>query len=270
MVLPPFYLLVVGSTGLSVLLALAVYGIVVVVGLLIHLFGVYGTVIRLGAKLPLFAFLGAIKEALLVAFSTSSSSATLPVTMEACEDNVNCSNKITSFVLPLGATVNMDGTALYQGVAAIFIAQIYGMDLSVGDQATIVVSATLASVGAAGVPGAGMITLAMVLTSIGVPTEGLALILGVDRLLDMFRTMTNVVGDSAATVFMARLEGEDLRIMSDVEDALNPKKGFENRLDQAPQAVPVESEDLVSTSSISRRFVLFRMSKIVQKQPGGK
>ncbi|MEE2900856.1 MAG: dicarboxylate/amino acid:cation symporter [Myxococcota bacterium] len=234
---------VVGSTGLSVLLALAVYGIVVVVGLLIHLFGVYGTVIRLGAKLPLFAFLGAIKEALLVAFSTSSSSATLPVTMEACEDNVNCSNKITSFVLPLGATVNMDGTALYQGVAAIFIAQIYGMDLSVGDQATIVVSATLASVGAAGVPGAGMITLAMVLTSIGVPTEGLALILGVDRLLDMFRTMTNVVGDSAATVFMARLEGEDLRIMSDAEDARNPKKGFENRLDQAPQAVPVESED---------------------------
>lgn len=234
---------VVGSTGLSVLVALAVYGLVVVLGLSIHLFGVYGSVIRFGAGLPLFPFLGAIKEALLVAFSTSSSSATLPVTMEACEDNANCSNKITSFVLPLGATVNMDGTALYQGVAAIFIAQIYGMDLSVGDQATIVVSATLASVGAAGVPGAGMITLAMVLTSIGVPTEGLALILGVDRLLDMFRTMTNVVGDSAATVFMARLEGEDLRIMTDDEDKKNPKKGFEGRLEQDPIAVPVERED---------------------------
>jgi Na+/H+-dicarboxylate symporter len=234
---------VVGSTGISVLVALGAYGLVVVVGLAIHLFGVYGTVIRFGAKLPLFPFLNAIKEALLVAFSTSSSSATLPVTMEACEDNVNVSNKITSFVLPLGATVNMDGTALYQGVAAIFIAQIYGMDLTVGDQATIVASATLASVGAAGVPGAGMITLAMVLTSIGVPTEGLALILGVDRLLDMFRTMTNVVGDSAATVLMARLEGEDLRIMSDWEDKANPKKGFEGRLDQGPSAVPVERDD---------------------------
>ena len=163
---------VVGSTGLSVLAALAVYGLVVVVGLLLHVFLMYGSVIKFGARLPVFQFLGAIKEALLVAFSTSSSSATLPVTKEACEDNVNISPKITSFVLPLGATVNMDGTALYQGVAAIFIAQIYGLDLSIGDQATIVLSATLASVGAAGVPGAGMITLAMVLTAVGVPTEG--------------------------------------------------------------------------------------------------
>ena len=117
------------------------------------------------------------------------------------------------------------------------------MDLGVGDQVTIVVSATLASVGAAGVPGAGMITLAMVLTSIGVPTEGLALILGVDRLLDMFRTATNVVGDSAATVLMARLEGEDLRIMSDKEDRANPKKGFEGRLDQEPQSVEIKQDE---------------------------
>ncbi len=232
---------VVGSTGLSVLLALGFYGIVVVVGLLMHTFLTYGSVIRFGAKLPVRQFLGAIKEALLVAFSTSSSSATLPVTMEACEENLNVSPKITSFVLPLGATVNMDGTALYQGVAAIFIAQIYGMDLSVGAQTTIVVSATLASVGAAGVPGAGMITLAMVLTAIGVPTEGLALILGVDRLLDMFRTTTNVVGDSAATAFMARLEGEDLRIMTDAEDRANPKKGFEGRLSGGPKPVPTDS-----------------------------
>lgn len=233
---------VVGSTGLSVLLALGVYGFVVVLGLAIHTFVMYGAVIRFGARLPVLQFFGAIKEALLVAFSTSSSSATLPVTMEACEENVNISNKITSFVLPLGATVNMDGTALYQGVAAIFIAQIYGMELTLGDQATIVVSATLASVGAAGVPGAGMITLAMVLTAIGVPTEGLALILGVDRLLDMFRTTTNVVGDSTATAFMARLEGEDLRIMSDAEDRANPSKGFEGRLAGGPHKVPVDEE----------------------------
>lgn len=234
---------VVGSTGISVLIALAVYGLVVVLGLVAHLFITYGTVIRFGAGLPVFKFLGAIKEALLVAFSTSSSSATLPVTMEACEDNVNVSPRITSFVLPLGATVNMDGTALYQGVAAIFIAQIYGMDLSVAEQATIVVSATLASVGAAGVPGAGMITLAMVLTAIGVPTEGLALILGVDRLLDMFRTSLNVVGDSAACAFMARLEGDELRIMSDAQDAADPKHGFEGRLKDGPKPVPVEGDD---------------------------
>jgi Na+/H+-dicarboxylate symporter len=136
----------------------------------------------------------------------------------------------------------MDGTALYQGVAAIFIAQIYGMDLSMGDQVTIVVSATLASVGAAGVPGAGMITLAMVLTAIGVPTEGLALILGVDRILDMFRTATNVVGDSTATVLMASLEGEQLRIMSDDEDSANPDKGFEGRLEHGQSSVEADQQ----------------------------
>ena len=114
------------------------------------------------------------------------------------------------------------------------------MDLSMGDQVTIVVSATLASVGAAGVPGAGMITLAMVLTAIGVPTEGLALILGVDRILDMFRTATNVVGDSTATVLMARLEGEHLRVMSDEEDAATPKRGFEGRLDHDQHAIQTD------------------------------
>ena len=234
---------VVGSTGFSVLMALGVYCLVVIAGLVTHLFLAYGSVIRLGAGLPLFPFLGAIKEALLMAFSTSSSSATLPVTMEACEDNINVSGRVTSFVLPLGATVNMDGTALYQGVAAIFIAQIYGMDLSWMDQSKIVVSATLASVGAAGVPGAGMITLAMVLTTIGVPTEGLALILGVDRLLDMFRTALNVVGDSTAAAFMARLEGESLRIMSDEEDRAREDRGFEHRLDRGPHPIPVDEDE---------------------------
>jgi len=228
---------VVGNTGVSVLIALSVYALVVLLGLLLHLILTYGSVVRFAAKLPFLAFLDAIKEALVVAFSTSSSSATLPVTKECCEDNLNVNPETSSFVLPLGATVNMDGTALYQGVAAIFIAQIYGMDLSFTDQVTIVVSATLASVGAAGVPGAGMITLAMVLTAIGVPTEGLALILGVDRILDMFRTATNVVGDSTATVLMARLEGNDLRIMTDEEDAATPDKGFEGRLEQDQTSV---------------------------------
>ena len=231
---------VVGSTGLSVLLALGVYAMVVVLGLLAHLVLTYGTIVRFGAKLPFSQFIRAIRPAMLLAFSTSSSSATLPVTKECVEDNIGVSNQVSSFVVPLGATINMDGTALYQGVAAIFIAQIYGMDLTVGDQVNIVVSATLASVGAAGVPGAGMITLAMVLTTIGVPTEGLALVLGVDRLLDMFRTSINVVGDSSVTALMARLEGEELRIVSPDEDAHDPEHGFEGRLVDKPKPIQPE------------------------------
>ncbi len=195
---------VVGSTGWSVLLALAAYGGVVLLGLALHVLLAYSPMLTLYAKVGMFRLLIALREALALAFSTSSSSATLPVTKQSCEQNLHLSEEITSFVLPIGATVNMDGTALYQGVAAIFIAQIYGMELSLAAQATIVVSATLASVGAAGVPGAGMITLTMVLTTVGVPAEGVALVLGVDRLLDMFRTTTNVVGDATAAVIVAR------------------------------------------------------------------
>jgi Na+/H+-dicarboxylate symporter len=228
---------VAGSTGPTVLLALAAYGLVVLAGLSIHLVFTYGAVIRFGVKLPILGFLGAMREAIVLAFSTSSSSATLPVTMQCAEEKLGVSKEVSSFVLPLGATVNMDGTALYQGVAALFIAQIYGMDLGFAEQATIVATATLASVGAAGVPGAGMITLAMVLTAIGVPAEGLALVLGVDRLLDMFRTATNVVGDSTATAFMARLEGENLRLLTADQDASSPSRGFEGRLAAGPHPV---------------------------------
>ena len=146
---------VVGTTGISVLVALAAYGGVVLLGLSLHIGLVYFPVVSQLAKLPFLGLISAIRAALVLAFSTSSSSATLPVTMRAVEDNLNVSNEVSSFVLPIGATVNMDGTALYQGVAAIFIAPIYSIDLSFGDQATIVVSATMASIGAAGVPGAG-------------------------------------------------------------------------------------------------------------------
>ena len=229
---------VVGSTGPSVLLALSAYALVVLLGLAIHLTFTYGAVVKFGAKLPFLPFLKAIRPAMMLGFSTSSSSATLPVTKECAEDNLGVSPEVSSFVLPLGATINMDGTALYQGVAAIFIAQIYGMDLGFVEQVTIIVSATLASVGAAGVPGAGMITLAMVLTAVGVPTEGIALVLGVDRLLDMFRTATNLTGDSSCTVLMARLEGEELHILSMKEDVEDPKHGFERRLVEGPEPVP--------------------------------
>lgn len=205
---------VAGSTGPTVLLALAGYCGVVLLGLTLHLLVTYGSLVRFVARLPFLRFLGALREALLLAFSTSSSSAALPITKSCVEENVGVRPQISSFVLPLGATVNMDGTALYQGVAAVFIAQIYAMDLSLAQQATVVGAATLASIGAAGVPGAGMITLVMVLTAIGVPTEGLALVLGVDRLLDMFRTMVNVVGDASVTAVIARFEGDSLEVVA--------------------------------------------------------
>lgn len=201
---------VLGNSGFSVLKALVVYGAVVVVGLVLHAVVVYGALVRLGARLPLAHFFRAIRPAQLVAFSTSSSSATLPVTMECAEQNLKISNGIASFVLPLGSTVNMDGTALYQGVAAVFIAQVFQIELSFTTQLTIVLTATLASIGAAGVPGAGMITLALVLTTAGIPELGLALILGIDRLLDMFRTTVNVTGDLAVAALVARREGETL------------------------------------------------------------
>lgn len=201
---------VVGSAGVGVLKALVAYGVVVVVALGLHSMLVYGGLVRLVARVPLGRFFRAIRPAQLVAFSTSSSSATLPVTLRCAEENLGISRGVASFVLPLGATVNMDGTALYQGVAAVFIAQVFQIDLSFTAQLTIVLTATLASVGAAGVPGAGMVTLALVLTTAGIPELGLALILGIDRLLDMFRTMVNVTGDAAVAVVVATAEGERL------------------------------------------------------------
>jgi Na+/H+-dicarboxylate symporter len=166
-----------------------------------------GAVVLLARMSPL-RFLRGIREAMLVAFSTSSSNATLPVTMQCCEQNLGISNEVASFVAPLGATVNMNGTALYQGVAACFIAQVYQHPLTLGDQVSIVVAATLAAVGTAGVPGVGIVTLAMVLRSAGLPVQGIALVLGVDRLLDMVRTVTNITGDCACAAVVAASEGE--------------------------------------------------------------
>lgn len=205
---------VIGTSGISVLTALLVYGGTVVLGLAIHGGIVYGGLVRLLSRLSWISFMRAARPAQLIAFSTSSSSATLPVSIECAEKNIGVSNPVASFVLPLGSTVNMDGTALYQGVAAIFIAQVFQTDLSFGNQLGIVLAATMASIGAAGVPGAGIITLALVLTSTGIPTVGLALILGVDRILDMFRTAVNVTGDLAITTVMAKSEGEQLSLQS--------------------------------------------------------
>ena len=199
---------VVGKFGLEILLSLIKYALVVVAGLLIQVIFVYSSAVRVLGRMSPIAFFKGIRPAQLIAFSTSSSNATLPVTIECAEENLGVSEEVSSFVLPLGATINMDGTALYQGVAAIFIAQVYGIHLTLGDQLTIVVMATLASIGAAGVPGIGVITLAMVLETLGLPLEGIALILGVDRLLDMIRTTVNITGDASAAVVVAATEGE--------------------------------------------------------------
>lgn len=223
---------VVGQSGVSLLLSLLIYALTVIIGLALLATLVYGGLVKFMARLPFVSFLKAARPAQLIAFSTSSSSAALPITMECAEENLGVSNSVSSFVIPLGSTVNMDGTALYQGVAAIFIAQVFQVDLSFGAQLGIVFAATAASIGAAGVPGAGMITLAMVLTAAGIPPVGVALILGVDRLLDMFRTAVNVTGDLAVTSVMAVSEGETLRLLSSDEDRADPKHGFERRLER--------------------------------------
>ncbi|MEZ6318482.1 MAG: dicarboxylate/amino acid:cation symporter [Phycisphaerales bacterium] len=203
---------VVADMGLHVLIALAAYSVVVVAGLGVMLFGVYPLVLRIFTPVGYGRFFRAIAPAQLLAFSSSSSSATLPVTMDCVENRLGVSEDVTSFAIPLGATINMDGTALYQGVAAVFIAQLYGMELSLSQQLTIVLTATLASIGTAGVPGVGMIMLVIVLQSIGMSAEvmagGIAIIFGVDRLLDMCRTVCNVTGDCMVSAVVASTEKE--------------------------------------------------------------
>lgn len=186
--------------------ALGLYGMTVILGLLLLIFGFYPLLIKLFTKTKVFDFFKGIAPAQLLAFSTSSSAATLPVTMECCEENLKVSKEVASFVLPIGATINMDGTSLYQAVAAVFIASAFGMDLDFGQQLTIVLTATLASIGSAAVPGAGIVMLVIVLTAIGVPSEGIALIFAVDRPLDMLRTTVNVTGDSSIATIINRFE----------------------------------------------------------------
>lgn len=204
---------VVARFGLDLLQSLLIYTLTVVVGLMLHAFGTYGLIIRFLVRMNPATFYKRIIEAPVVAFSTSSSNATLPVTMETAEEDMGISPEVASFVLPLGATINMDGTAMYQAIATMFIAQIYGVGLGIGEQLTIVLTATLASIGAAGVPSAGIIILILVLNSVGLgghAAAGIALILGVDRILDMLRTSVNVTGDLTAASFVAVTEGETL------------------------------------------------------------
>ena len=194
--------------GLNILLVLLKYSLVVVVGLVLHVTIVYSLAIKIFSKQKIGNFFRGIRPAQLIAFSSASSSATLPVTMECTEKDLGVSKKISSFALPLGATINMDGTALYQGVSTVFIAQVYGWGLAPAQQLTIVLTALLASIGTAGTPAAGVMTLAIVLKSIGVPLEGIAIILGVERILDMCRSVVNVTGDASCAVVVASTEGQ--------------------------------------------------------------
>lgn len=192
----------------ELLKGLGFYCFVVVLGLLIHAGITFPLMIKFFTPMKLKTFFKGIAPAQLLAFSTSSSGATLPVTMERCETNLGVEEEVTSFVLPLGSTINMDGTALYQAIAAVFIAQATGIPLTFGDQLTIIFTAVLASVGTVAIPGAGIIMLLIVLEAIGVPSAGIALILGVDRILDMLRTTVNVTGDAAVCVLIAHKEGQ--------------------------------------------------------------
>ena len=198
----------VADTGLAAFVPLAAFFLTVVASLGIHFFITLPLLLRfLGGVSPVRHY-RAVSPALLTAFSTASSSATLPVTMECVEKNAGVSNKTTSFVLPLGATVNMDGTALYECVAVIFIAQAYGIELSIATQFTVVLLALLTSIGVAGIPAASLVAISIILSAVGLPLEGIGLILAVDRILDMMRTAVNVTSDSAGAVIIAKSEGE--------------------------------------------------------------
>ncbi len=197
----------VGEFGFDILETLLWYTITLVLALALHTFGFLGVAVKLFSGINYGKFFSGMKDAMLVAFTTSSSGATLPVNMRVCEDNLGVPKKITSFVLPLGATINMDGTSMYQAVATVFIAQVYGFDLNLAEQLTILFTAVLASIGTAPVPGVGIIMLIIVLRSVNVPEEGIALILGIDRFLDMCRTVPNIVGDAAVAAIIAKREG---------------------------------------------------------------
>ncbi len=206
------------TVGLNEITKLLAYFLTVVLALLLHMTLVYPALLRFLAGLNPITYLKKMREPMLVAFSSSSSGATLPVTLRTVEKRLGVSNNVASFAVPLGATINMDGTAIMQGVATVFIAQFYGYALGPEQLLMVILTATLASIGTAAVPGVGLIMLAMVLGQVGLPLEGIGLIIGVDRLLDMMRTAVNVTGDGAVATIVAKSEGElDLDVFHDPE-----------------------------------------------------
>jgi len=198
--------------GFAILTTLGKYVLVVLFGLALHQFGVYGLVIKFLAKLNPLNFFRAIGEVMAIAFSTSSSNATLPDALRVSEEKVGIPREINSFVLTLGSTANQNGTALYEGVTVLFLAQFFGVDLSLGQQITVIFASILAGIGTAGVPGGSLPFIVLLLQTVGIPGEGIGIILGVDRILDMCRTVVNVTGDLTAAAFIAKSEGHKLKI----------------------------------------------------------
>ncbi|MBT7766987.1 MAG: dicarboxylate/amino acid:cation symporter [Bdellovibrionales bacterium] len=222
------------TQGLAVLLPLVKYMATVLLVLGVHLMLVYAGALTIFARLSIITFFRKFYPTLLVAFSTSSSNATIPVTMRAVTERLGVSKGISSFSIPFGATINMDGTAIMQGVAVVFISQVYGIDLSLSDFLMVIITATMASVGTAGVPGVGLITLSMVLTQVGLPIEGIALIIGVDRLLDMSRTMVNICGDAIVSIIVSKSEGEfDPKIYNDMNAGIGGTEDLLHDIDDS-------------------------------------
>ena len=215
--------------GLGVIGDLALYMVTVLLVLFIHGLGIYPLLLQTFSRLNPIMFLRKMRNTQLFAFSTASSSATIPVTLRAVEQRLGVDNRIASFTVPLGATINMDGTAIMQGVATVFIAQAFGLDLGLTDYLLVIATATLASVGTAGVPGVGLVTLAMVLQQVGLPVEGIALIIGVDRILDMVRTAVNVTGDATVSCIVASSEDAIDRTVFNNRDAGLLEASSQNR-----------------------------------------
>lgn len=195
------------DVGIGMIMSLAKYFFTVFFVLMLHSLGVYSFILKIFTGLNIKTFLSKMRPALALAFSTASSGATMPVTLRTVEQRLGVNNSVSSFTVPLGATINMDGTAIMQGVATVFIAQAYNIGLGIDGYLTVVLTATLASIGTAAVPGVGLVMLVMVLNQVGLPVEGIGLIIGVDRLLDMVRTATNVTGDAMVTTVVANSEG---------------------------------------------------------------
>jgi len=211
----------VAELGLDLLAQLAVYVLVLIAALMFHLFGTLMFILKLFSGLSPKVFLAKMRDAQVFAFSTASSNATIPVTLRSVTKRMGVGSSVASFTVPFGATINMDGTAIMQGVATVFIANVYSVDLSVGDYLTVILMSVLASIGTAGVPSVGLIMLSMVFLQMGLPMEGIGLIMGVDRLLDMIRTSVNVTGDAVVTCVVAKSEDEiNLETFKDVNAGL--------------------------------------------------
>lgn len=222
--------------GFGLIVPMIGYFSVVIIALLMHAFGTLSLLLAVFAKLNPIIFIKKMRPAHIFSFSTASSNATIPITLQVVEQRLGVNNATAAFTIPLGATINMDGTAIMQGVATVFIANVYGIDLGPGEYATVVGMSILASIGTAGVPGVGLIMLAMVFNQVGLPVEGIGLILGVDRLLDMVRTAVNVTGDAAVTCIVARGENE-------IDDAVfnDPEAGVINEVELPHKSVAKHS-----------------------------